>query len=326
MRSTFFTLLLSFTCISASQYSQDILPCEAYSCMNISHDTQIGVGYRQDHLKWVITNEYFNIDPLSKLNWKNIKIVQFLFAEKITYCDHLCLKLKGDYGRIYHGENTDTDYTRFGSGSEFPFLRSRADANKGEVYDASIGIGYEMSCNNVSILPLIGCSISGQHLHMTNGYVELNEINDSIGSFSGLDSSYKTRWIGPWAGVEFWMIAPCDIDVYGGFEYHSADYHARGDWNLRQDIIGDFHHTAWGHGLFYTFGLGKYFCNCLEFRLDGIYQIWRTKSGNDRSVVIQEQYASEGSYSSYSINTIDTRLKYVKWISWSINASMAISY
>ena len=67
-------------------------------------------GIRRDSLKWSISAPKNCPKILSELEWKDLKIWQIQSTFRAVVCKNVYFRGSADYGRIYHGHETDTDY------------------------------------------------------------------------------------------------------------------------------------------------------------------------------------------------------------------------
>lgn len=310
MRKMLFSLLLGIGSLAS-------LPAIAGICGQ-GVDVDLCAGYRQDHFRWSITH----LPIKSELQWKDLQIAQVSAAIKCTTSLGY-LRINGDYGRICSGKNQDSDFffpgsssSSSGSGSGgIEFSRSVNDAGRGHVSDVSIGYGYTMISyfNAVHITPLIGYSQHEQNLHMFKGRQKIDLVNGYSGSFSGLNSTYKARWRGFWAGVDFTYDYSSCLSTFASIEYHwNTTYHASGHWNLRSDFVDDFKQHANGFGVLATAGFTWQITRIWSAGLTGGYLNFATHKGNDR-VFLRRGY-------------IDSQLNRVNWHSFNVMAIVTASF
>lgn len=155
-----------------------LLSCSAASAFFEATDSslEIGVGYRQDSIKWdrklsgsssssSSSRERFSVN--SDLHWKDVNIWFIEGRGKYVTCD--CIYLRGsiDYGWITSGKLRHED--DFSFDSDFGFDRSFSDSSrnkshtKGNVWDGKIAIGYQFKwCDDaLSIAPVVGYAWDG---------------------------------------------------------------------------------------------------------------------------------------------------------------------
>lgn len=248
----------------------------------------LDAGFRSDDLDWSIAGDADGNAPniLSELTWENIKSQQLRLTGTVDVQQRFVIRAAIGYGSIYEGQNQDSDYG--GDNRTLEFSRSNNNSDDGRVWDVSIGIGprLDFGLNFFSLVPMVGYSYHVQSLTMTDGYQTI----PNTGAISGLDSSYETRWQGPWMGVKMtidamqplWLFQ--DVAFHFSFEYHWADYEAEADWNLRPDFEHpkSFEHDADGFGLDYALGATFFLSDQFSFTLAYEFSEWQTEEGVDR--------------------------------------------
>lgn len=276
-------------------------------------DVDIGFGYREDDFTWEIAGPDGIPNVLSKLHWTDLKIAEVKGTFRYTSCTNYVFRFDGDYGHIYAGHNTDSDF--LGDDQTLEFSHISSHAGRGFVYDLSAGVGYQFTSTGgrMTITPLLGYANQGQHLHIFRGVQRV--IFFDPGPIPGLNSTYKTRWYGPWLGFDFNVRVECNAYLFGGFDWHFYRYRARGHWNLRTDI-GDFKHKANGQG----YGANLGFCwdclPCVTLGIVGTYRNYRARTGDDTTPVFVDGL------------TIDvvTKLKKVHWHSYAVTGLLMWSF
>lgn len=269
---------------------------------------EIGVGYRRDKLEWKTESDFYNQEyatgfPLglnSHLKWRNLNIWQIEAKGKYVTCDNIYLRANGDYGWITSGKNSDSDsISLYGLDDSVEFAHSHSKA-KGHVYDAKLAVGYQfkMCDDSFAIAPLIGYSWHGQHIedrHLRqNLYFDGSPFSDySYGN--GRHSHYHTRWNGPFIGFDFDYRFGCGCEanweLFGAYEFHWANYHAKAEWNLRTDLFDGFRHrakNAYGH--VFDIGVKWDFCECWTLALKGEFQWWWADHGRDRAKIAHASF------------------------------------
>ncbi len=279
-------------------------------------------GYRIDNIDWNIGGNYTStwdggpvetrfIDILSELTWKDLEIYQVVLSNRTIVMDHLYFRGSLGYGEIFDGRNRDSDYK--GNNRTLEFSRSDNASDSGHVIDVSVGIGYlfQFKSGRVGIAPVAGYTLHSQNLRMTDGHQTLSVPPDQsfpVGPIQGLDSSYDTRWQGPFLGIDLllntkqpvWWFRSIALDIT--VEAHWADYYAEADWNLIPSFQHpkSFEHEADGTGIViaadWILGLTQQWD--LSFGLN--YMKWSTKAGTDRLF-----YANG--------TTVESRLNEVNW-------------
>ena len=287
--------------------------CEAQTVFFQGAELQLGSGYRSGELDWNIAAPSGNPDVLSELEWKELEIFQTEAQGQVWFGSanwpnlSLCIKGSAAYGWIVNGKNRDSDYA--GDDRTQEFSRSENNGDGGNLLDLSIAAGPQVKLwqGKLAMALLAGWSYHEQNLEISDGQQTIAINPDALGPIPGLDSSYDTKWWGPWLGTDLnWHLSE-RTTLRGAFAWHFADYEAKANWNLRENLAHpvSFRHYANGRGL--TLGLG------LEYQLSSVwllglsydYQNWQTDDGDSYS------YAADGSSGR-------TRLNEVNWCSQSI--------
>ncbi|MFQ5441851.1 MAG: TonB-dependent receptor [Thermodesulfobacteriota bacterium] len=271
-------------------------------------------GFRVDSLDWNIAGNTSGTNPniLSELQWKDLNTFQLKGGIKVHILRSVYVRggLKG--GWIYSGDVQDSDY--LGNNRTLEISRSNNSADSGTLWDASAGIGFSRAVNlpgvRIEVAPLVGYSRHRQNLTLTDGFQTI----PPSGSFSGLDSTYKATWKGPWFGTDV-ALEFDGLTINGAFEYHIADYDGEADWNLRSDFQHpkSFEHTADGSGVLvsasasYAIGSGWSAVAGLE------YMDFQTDPGLDRT------FFTDGT-------TLDTQLNEVNWDSFSVTLGLLYTF
>ncbi len=267
------------------------------------------------------SSSYFGADGSSEtglrsqLKWDDLSIWLIEGRGRYITCDNIYLRGSIDYGWITSGKVHDRDFFVFEDAPSREFSHTRADT-KGHVYDAKIAVGYQfrMCDDSFSISPLIGYSWRGQHFELKNLHDEFLNSDSSFssassssrsfsssyssyydsyssGSSSGSDrlhSKYNTRWDGIFIGFDLDYRLNCDWTIFLDYEYHWATYHAKGRWNLREDLPNGFNHhskNAWGNVL--DIGVQWDLCEW-TLALRGEFQYFRANKGHDRALYFEE--------------------------------------
>jgi len=296
-------------------------------------DLNMGIGYRIDRLNWNIAGGGVNV--LSELTWDDLRIHQIKGGGRFIVDEiepGLALYVRGSagYGQIVAGENQDSDFE--GNNRTDEFSRSNNDADDGDVLDGSIGIGLQTKIRLqekawiFKIAPLVGYSYHEQNLKMTNGFQTV----PSLGSFPGLNSSYKTEWKGPWAGIDLFLETDNQFTLFGFVEYHWPDYSAEANWNLRPQFQHplSFAHVAEGEGLLASAGWEYRFLPAWTVVVALDYLNWSTHAGIETNFLspqgIQEFFSETGVLVADGI--VLTPLNEVNWESQSVTLGIVYRF
>jgi hypothetical protein len=280
---------------------------------------ELNTGYRVDDLDWNIAGNLDGTNPnvFSELIWDDLQIFEIKAGMQTAINNAIYVRASLAYGWILNGENQDSDYK--GDNRTQLYSRSINNADDGDVWDATLGIGYQFNffSDRLRLIPLGGYAYSEQNLRLMDGVqtLSLPPATQPLGPIEGLNSTYETQWTGPWLGVDFWLQASPKITFYGSFEYHWADYEAAADWNLRTDLAHpkSFEHDADGSGIVIAL-TGEYVLEGpWSVSLTANYQDWSTDAGLDRL------YYADGTVS-------ETRLNEVNWKSYAVLAGITYRF
>lgn len=315
--------------------SRTIVLCSATVFMLFIHDCihaadvyqtelTVGAGRRTDNFNWNIAGNIAGTDPniLSELTWTDIEIFQVDATLKQSFGP---LHFIGTYnhGWIRDGRNRDSDY--LGDDRTLEFSRSNNRADRGRVWDASIGTGYtkrvfheetRYGTGSIDLTPMIGYSYHRQSLALTDGFQTVDALNDppQLGPIPGLDSKYKARWHGPWVGIGIGVTIN-SLSISWASEFHRAVY--RGDlfWNLRDDLAQPKNGEDRANGRGTVNSLGVAYALSERWSLSGKfdYQKWKTSAGT------QTTFLADGS-------TVRTRLNEVNWKSESFTVGAKYAF
>ena len=287
-----------------------IIPNIAEASDEIS-EVNLSAGKRIDQLNWNIAgiSPYGNfVNVLSELAWRDLES-SFLKASTRIFLDSFYIRGSAGYGFITSGTNQDSDYR--GNDRTLEYSRSNNASNDGSVWDIEGGLGYVFGAgspgNRLSLMPMAGLSYHKQNLKMTDGYQTITYPGGpALGPFSGLNSTYSSRWAGPWAGADLSYVFR-DLTLLGSFEYHLAYFRAEADWNLRTNFAHPVSFEQWARGTGVVISLGAEYNLGRNWSLGGTYdmQDFHATDGTDRT------FFSDGSEA-------DTPLNEVNWESQAV--------
>lgn len=277
-------------------------------------ETELGVavGYRAADMRWSIAGNANGCCPnvLSELSWDDLEVTELALDLRLLTPEGLILAAGGAYGTIRSGDNRDSDY--LGDDRSLEFSRSENTTDGDAMWHGSLGLGWRLPWRggewSGAFVPRLGYAVHGQDLRITEGYQTL----PPLGAFDGLDSSYRARWKGPWAGLDVDLVPSTAFTLVLGLQYHWPDYYAEANWNLREDFAHpkSFEHEADGRGEVYRVGLrlpGP--ASALQWRVDAARERWETDAGVDRV------FFADGT-------SAVTRLNEVVLNTWSISAGI----
>jgi len=219
-----------------------LLFCMASNADKLNNSIIYGIGERQTEVDWNIAGNLAGTNPniISELEWKDIKSHQFLLGGIWTEGDYF-LQVFGEYGKIYSGENQDSDYNLDDRKGEFS--RSVNNSSKGYLMDTSINYGKDyFFSGKIKVSPVLGYGFHLQHLKIYDGKQVIG-----LADLTGLDSLYQANWYGPKFGVG--LSYKKNSSVFS-FNYSYQDIHFNGhtDWNLRSDLKHPISMTQKGRG------------------------------------------------------------------------------
>lgn len=302
-------------------------PFSAMAEMLKNVDMSLGLGYRVDNLDWSIAGNLLGTSPniLSELSWRSLDSVYLSADAKLEPREDIIIHGSAGYGEIQRGNNQDSDYS--GDNRTFEFSRSN-NRGGGKVSDASISLGsvrhsYDPRANRgagaySTFIPKLGYSYHNQNLNITDGVQTIDYFVPVNSPFTGLDSIYQAEWWGPWAGIDFVSDQNANIAITLGLEYHLADYYAKGNWNLRNDLAHpvSYEHDARGDGWVLNLAIDQYLTDRWVLTYHFNYQAWSTDPGLDTIYVVNQTTGAT------SITA--TRLNAVEW--QSLSASLQATY
>jgi outer membrane protein W len=226
-------------------------------------DVYINTGIQREEFQWSVAGSSGSPNILSELTWDDIEIAKLQTGLAFLFDKNWLFNLDLGYGRIYEGKNQDSDY--FGDNRTLEFSRSNNGADEGDVYEASVSLGYQWvsPIQKLSFVPKLGLSYRAQNLKIVDGVQTVSDFGNTtpLGPFDGLDSSFDATWFGPWIGLDTVFDVTPKFSTYVDTELHYVFYNAEAQWNLRSDFAQplSFEQEAEGVGVI--------------LRLGGAYQI-----------------------------------------------------
>lgn len=207
--------------------------CDWY-CENIA--VELGVGYRQDNLKWAFNG--FSPGESIHESWKDINIGFVEANVRQKFCEDYVLLVDADYGisgwqKKHHVKLIDynSDATTFR-----PTTKTKAS-----VYDISIRLGRQICfcCEEITITPQIGWSYN--HQKFTNPSFYANKHFES-----------KYSWNTALIGLDIGYQMCCEWSVNVNYAFHTGNFHAKIDefFRVRGHSVQCFGNEV-GAGLFY---------------------------------------------------------------------------
>jgi hypothetical protein len=254
-------------------------------------EVKVSAGYERQDFRWSIAGNSAGQDPnvYSELKWRGVGgpsgTVDLLWKVDRRW------RVFASGSRVFtrSGTMTDTDY---GLDNRYdPIYHQQFNAGTGHSEAASLGVGYSLlNGGRFRLTPYIGYGIDAQYF----------PIVDPGGPFAQLNSSYSTKWLGPWVKADASWRWCGRLEVVAAAAYHQVDYRARADWNLIPSFAHpvSFRHTADGYGIELSAGLRYKVSREVALELGGGYFDWQTGTG------IDQLYLSTGSSDQTQLNGV----------------------
>ena len=258
----------------------------------------ISTSLREDSFDWSVSNE--DVDPFSEVNWRNTEISQVELSGKVMLGSRWYLDGNYARGTIGSGENQDSDFAESGRAQEYSRSTSQT---AGTVDDFALGLGVKLIKKHFSeygrffLSPSVGWSQHRQNLIM----FDAQRVIPFEAPINDLRNNYDVKWKGGWVALESFLRVNKRFSVQFLAQYHSLDYKAVANWNLRQDLEHpeSFRHDANGRGATLNLGLSYYCYSNLSLSLNVSRREWTTWGGVDTT------YFSSGVKEFNSLNPID---------------------
>ena len=258
-------LILTALCGIRAGYGQDL---EKKLQLSLS------TGHQQGNFHWDIAGNIKGQSPnvLSELKWKNVSGQNYSAAIQWNFWRGL--SLLAEYSRVNVRSGTVSDMDYAGDNRTQPTYQQGFSDNKGSTYTWDTGVGYVIFNKSLlSLTPYIGYGTSSQSLYIV----------DLTGQFPDLNSSYDTRWKGPFlkvtSAVKIWHALKLAAD----FTYNQVTYNAQGDWNLINEFQHplSYGHSAKGYGINVGTRLVYNITSNIGLTFGYGYCSWQTGNGTD---------------------------------------------
>ena len=279
-------LVLIITCMTG----QAVVARDSHAEFIDSLELGLHGSYRLDQLDWNVAADGINIR--SELQWDDLKIWQLGAAGKLSVGNDTApfntyIRGSVDYGWITDGSTRDSDY--LGNNRTQESYRSFNVTEDDNIFDTSIGLGFEKKFwqDRMTLGLLGGYSYHEQNLRLTDLVViiENQVVLQPSNSVSGLNSTYETRWYGPFVGFDLELHPSEHIVLLGSFEYHWADYEAEANWNLKDSWahpVSFRHDTEEADGIIATLKGSYLFKTGWQFDLSYTYRDFSARDGRHR--------------------------------------------
>ncbi len=235
----------------------------------------------ENSLSWTIAGDLQgeNPDILSELNWKDLNLSGLQLELQQDFSDKAYFVGEVGGGLLFDGINQDSDY--FGDGRTQEFSRSLSQTGGDYAFNGSVGLGVRILENHLLELSgLFGYAIWVQQMRMIDG----EQLIPLTGRFSGLNSTYKMQWNGPWLGIKTGVKVNSAFGLESNLFLYAVNFVGVGDWNLRSDLVHpeSFIHRTSGIGKLFSLGLNYQVAPGWVFFLGGEVAAWRMASGYDQ--------------------------------------------
>ena len=234
----------------------------------------VSVGAQEESLNWSIAGNSSGQNPnvLSELKWKNV--ASFNFSGELRWNVWNRVMIYGSYNRsrITSGDVSDIDYAG-DNRTQSTYNQSFTD-NKGNTNAWYAGAGYMIFNNSrFSLTPYVGYGINKQSFY----------ILDNTGQFPDLNSSYFTRWKGPFIKITSSVQLINSLKIAADITYNQVNYNAQGDWNLISQFQHpiSYTHMASGYGVNAGARLVYQIMPNVGVHIGYNYFNWQTGNGTD---------------------------------------------
>lgn len=316
----------------------------------------MATGFREDTVRMRIGAPEKFPSTYSLVKWKQLKIAQISASFDYSTIHNYYCRATADYGKILRGggrvsnylavpfdpsssasssssSSGNTNNTSSSSSSDdlFPleFSRQSSESDRGNVADVSGALGWKVVSDGGRgwFAAVGGYSYHTQNLHMHHFDQKVALFNFiPTGSIPSLRSEYHTRWAGPFLGVDFSALVECNVTIFGSAEWHWARYEGNGHWKyVEDDYLAHIRQKANAYGAVGVLGFNWAPCDCWGFGLEGNYQNWSTKKGQNRAKVKRNGRPDSGFSHTFPV-VEKSHLRRVKWTSFSISGLISYSY
>jgi hypothetical protein len=202
----------------------------------------LATGRQQEDFHWDIAGNINGQSPnvFSELKWTKVSGYNYSAALQWNFWRRFSVAAAYNRVNVKSGNVSDMDYA--GDNRTQPTYQQSFSDNKGSTSAWDAGAGYIIFNNSLfSLIPYIGYGVSTQSLYIV----------DLTGQFPALNSSYDTRWKGPFikvtSSIKIWHALKLAADV----TYNQVTYSAQGNWNLINEFQHpvSYSHAAKGYGI-----------------------------------------------------------------------------
>ncbi len=267
-------------------------------------ETGITKSQRQDNMRWSLAGPGFDPNILSELTWRRVQIDDLRWQGSVRY-RRVSVVASYQQGEVRDGEGQDSDYG--GNDRTREFSRSYNDTEGDLTRDLSLGAGWHFSRLEIGpwrFVPRAGISHHEQKWRMTNGRQAVSEPGNmppdlsgpppGVGSFSGLNSTYRARWSGRWIGGNVQVQALSRLGFNASYEYHYVGYYGYANWNLINAFEHPKSYEQRANGIGHVLSLGaSYDVAFMRLLLRYDQQYWETGQGYTRFFLSHDDPVSQ---------------------------------
>ena len=323
-------------------------PVSAFWQEAVDSSLEVGVGYRQDNIKFKkeltglssssngSQNSSSSERPRfkSERKFKDMDIWLIEGRGKYVTCDNIYLRGAVDYGWITAGKlKRNFEFNNFEVESD---LITNHRHLRGNVWDGKLALGYQFKwCDEaMSLSPVVGYGWNGQEIKRGHGD-DYSYSSSSSSSYSYSDYSFSSRnkltqhWKGPFIGIDLDYRLCCDWNLFASYEYHWADYHSKEKSEDNIGINGDFYsdskihmHGKNGSGNVLNFGVNWDLCDCWTLGVRGEFQWWDVDKAHERRKVCKDRIAEEASFAC----NFNSETKRITWDSASVILDLGVAF
>lgn len=217
-------------------------------------------------------------DPITAA-WNGIAVGEATIGMSVAI-DRLHVRGSVTRGWIFAGDSSMTTYTDT-SRSEVT-SRSEQDSDHGRTGEESLALGWRWNSpdHRADLTAEVGYSRSQQHLTLTDGIQTV----PATGPYTGLDSTYRADWEGPWLGLSGSWRALSSWSILAYARAQLVEYRGVLDLNLRADLAHPRSIEQKGDGYAVTVGGGiaYHLTTCTSLQALVSHEERRVADGRDR--------------------------------------------
>ena len=276
----------------------------AYECdFGIEYSIDVGVGFRQDELHWdqlLTPTEFGDPEPevITKSKWEDLDIWEISVLSDVLFFDHFYARGKASFGRVVGGHN-ETDLADIFTSLPVTSIEGKAYGSKVHDFNVAVGYLFDICHDRIGFTPLFGYSRNVQDLRTCNTKFDDSPEDDNLFDHAHFD--YKSKWRGPWVGLDLYFWPTNDLRLFGAFEYHWGKIKATGSSDIvlfeevvvDEDVLAqhltsteDFTQRAGYTGIYLSGGFKYTFCCNWIWGVNAEYRRLSSRSTRSPSVLV----------------------------------------